>query len=354
MYTFNLDEYTSYSLITLFFLFLWYQGIFLAIISFNIKFLCLIFPIPLLFSILYNLNCLISYTLRLFFLAKKRFYFNYYDSYLWGENFLKNLIKVYSKKVDNLPYTPKIDVLRWLIYVKFYPIFKNFLGKLVIFFFKNYNLPSKLKLLFNNFMHSIYTLLTIDTLQVLTEYPEIFLRKAMFCNTVTFWLFIFYYRVFMGLEIQPKKVTKKPLLNLWFFLSKKALSIYNNNRVSLKTRQYFWNFLNEDFYKSFFFVKRFKKLNDLIWQDGFLIDFLQKKVVDKWIRGFVIFSGNLFSERLLFDNVVRFYIDSIFRSISSITIYEFNSASSILLVNLQLLLVIFLLVFLIFIGLFIL
>jgi hypothetical protein len=85
----------------------------------------------------------------------------------------------------------------------------------------------------------------------------------------------------MGLEIQPDKKNKNNIFNFLLYLSKKLVSVYINNRVSLKTRQHSWNFLNEDFYKSFFFVKRFKKLNDLIWQDGFLIDFLQKKVVDK-------------------------------------------------------------------------
>jgi hypothetical protein len=80
-----------------------------------------------------------------------------------------------------------------------------------------------------------------------------------------------------------------------------------------------------------------------------LIDFLQKKIVDKWLRGFVIYSANLFSERLLFDRVVRFYIDFIFRSISSLTVYEYNSASSVLLINLQLLILTSLLVILLFI-----
>lgn len=51
------------------------------------------------------------------------------------------------------------------------------------------------------------------------------------------------------------------------------------------------------------------RLNSLMWQDGLLIDFLQKKVVDRWIRQFLICSSYLFSERVLFAVVVRFYID---------------------------------------------
>jgi hypothetical protein len=184
--------------------------------SFNIKLLSTIFPIPLLFFILYKLNLFVLYTLKFFFLVKKRFYFNYYDSHIWGENFLKNLIKAYSSQSDNVPYTPKVDLIRWLVYVKAYPILKTFLGKLVLFFLKNQNLPSKFRLFFNNFMHAFCTILTTDTLQVLTEYPEIFLRKAMFCNTVTFWLFVFYYRVFMGLEIQPDKKNKIIYLTFYY------------------------------------------------------------------------------------------------------------------------------------------
>lgn len=354
MYYFNLDEHISYSFIPLFLLLLWYQGVLSAIASFNIKFLSLIFPIPLLFFILCYLKRLLNSLIRVFFLAKNHFYFNYYDSHLWGETFLKKTIKLYLTQTDNIPYTPKIDFLRWLIYIKIYPKFKTFLGKIIILLFKNHNLPSKYRQLFNGIVQSLYTLFTTDTLQVLTEYPEIFLRKAMFCNTVTFWLFVFYYRVFMGLEIQPKEKNSNNLFNAWTFLINKLSTFYNYNKASLKTRHHSWNFLNEDFYKSFFFLKKFKKLNDLMWQDGFLIDFLQKKITDKWIRGFVIFSGNLFSERLLFDNIVRFYIDYILKPISYITIYEFNSASNILLINLQLLLFTFLLIILLFIGLFIL
>jgi hypothetical protein len=49
--------------------------------------------------------------------------------------------------------------------------------------------------------------------------------------------------------------------------------------------------------------------SELMWQDGFLFDFLQKKTADAWVRQFVIYTGFIFSERLVFENVVRFYID---------------------------------------------
>lgn len=97
-----------------------------------------------------------------------------------------------------------------------------------------------------------------------------------------------------------------------------------------------------NFLESFIFLRNYYILNDLIWQDGFLIDFLQKKVVDKWMRKFLIYSAYLFNERLVFDYVVRFYIDLIVWPTYRINIYEFNNVSSTLLVTLFLLIVLFL------------
>ena len=61
----------------------------------------------------------------------------------------------------------------------------------------------------------------------------------------------------------------------------------------------------------FSFLLRFYHRNELIWVDGFLLDFLQKKSIDLWLRKFVIYTGFLFSERLVFDYVVRIYLDNI-------------------------------------------
>jgi hypothetical protein len=97
-----------------------------------------------------------------------------------------------------------------------------------------------------------------------------------------------------------------------------------------------------NFLESFIFLRNYYILNDLIWQDGFLIDFLQKKVVDKWMRKFLIYSAYLFNERLVFDYVVRFYIDLIVWPTYRINIYEFNNVSSTLLVTLFLLITLFL------------
>ena len=64
-----------------------------------------------------------------------------------------------------------------------------------------------------------------------------------------------------------------------------------------------------------------------MWQDGLLIDFLQKKVADKWIRRFLVCSSYLFSERVLFKFVVRFYIDYVVWPSTYRTIFEFSNVA---------------------------
>lgn len=326
----------QYPILSLIFLTLlcWYQGILTAFFLSNTEFLCIIFPFPVIIMFIYFLIGIYRTLVILVSCSRKGFYTNYYHRHLKGGFFFKNILDIT---------TPPHTYIVWLfqlnnLVVKYKP-------EVLWFLLTNPNwIPSLVNSWFVA-LHTIYSLLTKDTWQFISEYPENFLRKAMFCNTVTFWLFVFYYRLFMGFEIQPKKINNQTLHNFWLFIQSKLTQVYTTHRVSPKTRQSLWFSLNEDFYRSFFFVKRFKRINDLIWQDGFLIDFLQKKVIDKWIRGFIIYSANLFSERLLFDRVVRFYIDFIFKSISNITIYEFNSASSVMLINLQLLIISFLIVF---------
>lgn len=67
-----------------------------------------------------------------------------------------------------------------------------------------------------------------------------------------------------------------------------------------------------------------------MWVDGFLIDFLQKKSSDLFVRKFVIFTGFLFSERLAFDAVVRIYIDNLTLPLQNISILESDNVSSML------------------------
>jgi hypothetical protein len=74
-----------------------------------------------------------------------------------------------------------------------------------------------------------------------------------------------------------------------------------------------------------FFLPKYYARNELIWGDGFLIDFLQKKSVDIWLRKFVIYTGFIFSERLVFDQVVRFYLDNLLWPLHYLGIFESNN-----------------------------
>ena len=127
------------------------------------------------------------------------------------------------------------------------------------------------------------------------------------------------------------------LMGFVLLISEKFAQFYNYNSVSSKGRADFWVVILENVSDSFFFLKRYYRLNDLIWQDGFLFDFLQKKVIDRWVRTFVIHSGYLFSERFLFDIVVRFYIDFVIWPLYSYSLYEFNNVAATLTVTLLLL-----------------
>ena len=72
------------------------------------------------------------------------------------------------------------------------------------------------------------------------------------------------------------------------------------------------------------------KLTDFLWYDGFIIDFLQKKFIDKWVRYFVITSANIFNERLLFNFVIKFYIDSILWPQNIFTSFDVQNIASML------------------------
>ncbi len=61
----------------------------------------------------------------------------------------------------------------------------------------------------------------------------------------------------------------------------------------------------------FGFLPKFFSRIELVWQEGLLLDFLQKVTIDLWMRKFLVYASYLFNERLVFDNVVRFFLDFI-------------------------------------------
>jgi len=79
------------------------------------------------------------------------------------------------------------------------------------------------------------------------------------------------------------------------------------------------------------FLTTYYSTNEKIWLEGLLIDWLQKSLFDKWLNRFLIHSSYLFSERVVFDFTVRFYIDYVIWLFSSKSIFTFQSISNILL-----------------------
>jgi len=105
---------------------------------------------------------------------------------------------------------------------------------------------------------------------------------------------------------------------------------YNKVKVNLNT---LCVQLLDGFLLKTYFIGDYYRLNDQIWQDGFLIDFLQKKFLDKWIRRFLIISSYLFNERVVFDRIIRVYADLIIWTGNRNNIFEFNNVSSTLFIT---------------------
>ncbi len=120
-------------------------------------------------------------------------------------------------------------------------------------------------------------------------------------------------------------------------------SFYNNffSNLAVLKNNYLTNFL----YKTFF-CTNYYLLNELIWQEGLLIDFLQKKIADNWVKKFLIYSAYLFNERFLFDKIIRFYLDLLIWPMHKLFIFEFNNVANTLFIT------IFFFIFFLFIFLF--
>jgi hypothetical protein len=100
-----------------------------------------------------------------------------------------------------------------------------------------------------------------------------------------------------------------------------------NNKNFKKVIASFWNMF---IFKSSF-LQTYYTRSENVWNDGFLFDFLQKKTADAWVRRFVIYTGFLFSERLVFDYVVRIYLDNLIWPLHNISIFETSNVSEMLL-----------------------
>lgn len=78
------------------------------------------------------------------------------------------------------------------------------------------------------------------------------------------------------------------------------------------------------------FLTTFYTRNELLWNDGLLIDFLQKKSTDLYVRKFIIYTGFIFSERLAFDIIVNLYLNNLIWPSHKFSIFEVYSVSEML------------------------
>lgn len=104
---------------------------------------------------------------------------------------------------------------------------------------------------------------------------------------------------------------------------------YNYNFFIFNLYIFFINLINRFLIKTYFLIN-FYFLNELIWQEGFLIDFIQKKITDNWIKKFLIYSAYLFNERLIFDKIIKFYLNIIIWPLHKLFIFEINNVSNLL------------------------
>jgi len=101
-------------------------------------------------------------------------------------------------------------------------------------------------------------------------------------------------------------------------------TLFNKNFKQVYT--VFW----DKFISKSLFLTTFYTRSENMWQDGFLFDFLQKKTADAWVCRFVIYTGFLFSERLVFDSVVRVYLDNLIWPGHDKSIFETSNVSEML------------------------
>lgn len=104
-------------------------------------------------------------------------------------------------------------------------------------------------------------------------------------------------------------------INLYLILS---------NLISIL--RYFW----DKVLSNIKFLPTYYSRNENLWVDGFLFDFLQKKTADLWIRQFVIYTGFLFSERLVFDALIKLYLDNMIWPFHKNSIFETSNVSEML------------------------
>lgn len=114
------------------------------------------------------------------------------------------------------------------------------------------------------------------------------------------------------------------------------LMLKTYNILSVKIKYTLHQNFTTNLHNTQLFLK-FTKLSELAWQEGLFIDFLQKKLTDHWVKIFLIYSSYLFSERLVFETVVQFYLEKIIWPLHRLSVFEFSNVSGLLIINLVIL-----------------
>lgn len=132
--------------------------------------------------------------------------------------------------------------------------------------------------------------------------------------------------------------TYKSLLFGFCYLNTSNTTIINPIQFNQKTKDlslltnllYIINFKLSNLMLKSSFIDIFWLRSYLIWNDGFLFDFAQKKTADLWVRKFVILTGFLFSDRYLFDSLVRIYNDNFINQLQNFSTVEVENVNSML------------------------
>lgn len=99
------------------------------------------------------------------------------------------------------------------------------------------------------------------------------------------------------------------------------------NHIVFKLSQLMTEVLTNFFHK-IYFLPHYYLLSDLIWQEALLIDFLQKKVVNTWTQKFLVISSYLFNERVVFDSIIKFFLDLFLWPLHKLFIFQINNISN--------------------------
>ena len=84
------------------------------------------------------------------------------------------------------------------------------------------------------------------------------------------------------------------------------------------------SFSNEKILKSFPFIQS-KNYNTVLWQEGLLVDFLQKLSVTRFLTKVVNQSFSVFNEKLIFEPVSRIFLTFLAKPLSLVLLVPLKS-----------------------------